>query len=66
LNIVAVDFESHHELPESDNVYYYKENDVLDFSEKIIGALENEPKLIDKTQITMSMRVEQIINMFNT
>ena len=66
LNIVAVDFESHHELPQSDNVYYYKENDVLDFSEKIRRALENEPKLIDKTKITMSMRVEQIINMFNT
>ena len=66
LNVVAVDFESHHELPESENIYYYKENDILDFSEKIISALENEPKLIDKTKITMSVRVEQIIDMFNS
>jgi len=66
LNVVAVDFESHHELPESENIYYYKENDILDFSEKIITALENEPKLIDKTKITMSVRVNQIIDMFNS
>ena len=65
LNIVAIDFESHHELPESDNIYYYKENDILDFSEKIVLALGNEPKLIDKNKITMSTRVEQIIDLFN-
>ena len=65
LNVVAVDFESHHELPESENIYYYKENDILDFSEKIVLALGNEPKLIDKNKITMSTRVEQIIDMFN-
>ena len=66
LNIVAVDFESHHELPESENIYFYKENDTLDFSKKIISALENEPKQIDKTKIKMSTRVEQIIHTFNT
>jgi hypothetical protein len=66
LNIVAVDFESHHELPGSENIYFYKENDTLDFSKKIISALENKPKPIDKTKIEMSTRVEQIIHLFNT
>ena len=66
LNVVAVDFESHHELPESKNIYFYKENDTLDFSTKIISALENEPKAFDKTKITMSTRVEKIIYLFNT
>ena len=66
LNIVAVDFESHHELPESKNIYFYKENDTLDFSTKIISALQDAPKAIDKTKITMSARVEKIIHIFNT
>ena len=66
LNVVAVDFESHHELPESKNIYFYKENDTLDFSTKIISALEDEPKAIDKTKITMSTRIEKIIHIFNT
>jgi hypothetical protein len=66
LNVVAVDFESHHELPESKNIYFYKENDTLDFSTKIISALEDEPKAIDKTKITMSTRVDKIIHLFNT
>ncbi len=66
LNIVAVDFQSHHELPESKNIYFYKENDTLDFSDKILSALENEPKIIDKTKITMSTRVDQIIHIFNS
>jgi len=66
LNVVAVDFESHHELPESNNIYFYKENDTLDFSTKIISALEDEPKAIDKTKITMSTRVDKIIHLFNT
>ena len=66
LNVVAVDFESHHELPESKNIYFYKENDTLDFLTKIISALEDEPKAIDKTKITMSTRVEKIIHIFNT
>ena len=66
LNVVAVDFESHHELPESKNIYFYKENDTLDFSTKIISALKDEPKAIDKTKITMSTRIEKIIHIFNT
>ena len=66
LNVVAVDFESHHELPESKNIYFYKENHTLDFSTKIISALEDEPKAIDKTKITMSTRVDKIIHLFNT
>jgi glycosyltransferase involved in cell wall biosynthesis len=66
LNVVAIDFESHYELPESQNIYFYKENDVEDFSEKILSALENKPKKIDKTNIKVSTRVEKIIDLFNT
>ncbi len=66
LKIVAVDFPSHHELPFSENIIFYKMNDDESFIAGLIEASESKDSKANYfEQITLKNRAQKIFELIN-
>ena len=66
LKIVAVDFPSHHELPFSENIIFYKMNDDESFIAGLKEASESKDSKANYfEQITLKNRTQKIFELIN-
>lgn len=66
LKVIAVNFPSHSLLPEQENIYYFEYKDVNSFKNAIFEASQSQFFDIDIEKYSLSNRVKQIIQFFNT
>tara|TARA_B100000902_G_C27283873_1_gene903324 strand:- start:53 stop:1171 length:1119 start_codon:yes stop_codon:yes gene_type:complete len=66
LNVVGVDFPSHRNLPFSEKIFFFKEDNIEEFVKALKQASESPfDKTLKLNQLTLDSRVKKIINFIN-
>ena len=61
LKVVASDFPAHRELPYSENIIFFNQNNLESFSNALEQSLVQESKIIDLNKISLDYRIKKIL-----
>ena len=62
LKIVAINYPSHKNLPNLENMLYFEKGNTSDFINAILKSDNNDHKLIDLDDFSLDSRIKKIIN----
>ena len=62
LKVIAVNYPSHRNLPESENIVYFEKDDTSDFINSILNSTKKDYTHKDLNEFTLDYRIKKIIS----